>query len=148
MVKSIPRNNRNIKIRDSFYWIDIDDDPIYMMMPVWFFTFMYKGKPYTILVNGQTGKVVGTMPWNNSRVWAIAIAIFVLITAFISYFFIAAPNGWIDDVGQVYIYAMATLIAFTMVVFTKGLTGLRRIFKNLRLTQSEGIFNYVKKRQV
>ena len=35
-----------------------------------------------------------------------------------------------------------------MVVFTKGLTGLRRIFKNLRLTQSEGIFNYVKKRQV
>ena len=148
VVKSIPRNNRNIKIRDSFYWIDIDDDPIYMMMPVWFFTFMYKGKPYTILVNGQTGKVVGTMPWNNSRVWAIAIAIFVLITAFISYFFIAAPNGWIDDVGQVYIYAMATLIAFTMVVFTKGLTGLRRIFKNLRLTQSEGIFNYVKKRQV
>ena len=148
VVKSIPRNNRNVKIRDSFYWVDIDDDPIYMMMPVWFFTFMYKGKPYTILVNGQTGKVVGTMPWNNSRVWAIAITIFVLITAFISYFFIAAPNGWIDDVGQVYIYAMATLIAFTMVVFTKGLTGLRRIFKNLRLTQSEGIFNYVKKRQV
>ena len=148
VVKSIPRNNRNVKIRDSFYWIDIDDDPIYMMMPVWFFTFMYKGKPYTILVNGQTGKVVGTMPWNNSRVWAIAIAIFVLITAFISYFFIAAPNGWIDDVGQVYIYAMATLIAFTMVVFTKGLTGLRRIFKNLRLTQSEGILHYVKKRQV
>ena len=148
VVKSIPRNNRNVKIRDSFYWVDIDDDPIYMMMPVWFFTFMYKGKPYTILVNGQTGKVVGTMPWNNSRVWAIAIAIFVLITAFISYFFIAAPNGWIDDIGQVYIYAMATLIAFTMVVFTKGLTGLRRIFRNLRLTQSEGIFNYVKKRQV
>ena len=148
VVKSIPRNNRNVKIRDSFYWVDIDDDPIYMMMPVWFFTFMYKGTPYTILVNGQTGKVVGTMPWNNSRVWAVAIAIFVLITAFISYFFIAAPNGWINDIGQVYIYAMATLIAFTMVVFTKGLTGLRRIFKNLRLTQSEGIFNYVKKRQV
>ena len=148
VVKSIPRNNRNVKIRDSFYWVDIDDDPIYMMMPVWFFTFMYKGTPYTILVNGQTGKVVGTMPWNNSRVWAIAIAIFVLITAFISYFFIAAPNGWINDIGQVYIYAMATLIAFTMVVFTKGLSGLRRIFKNLRLTQSEGIFNYVKKRQV
>ncbi|MBR3082129.1 MAG: hypothetical protein IKH06_04660 [Clostridiales bacterium] len=148
VVKSIPRNNRNVKIRDSFYWVDIDDDPIYMMMPVWFFTFMYKGTPYTILVNGQTGKVVGTMPWNNSRVWAVAIAIFVLITAFISYFFIAAPNGWINDIGQVYIYAMATLTAFTMVVFTKGLTGLRRIFKNLRLTQSEGIFNYVKKRQV
>ena len=148
VVKSIPRNNRNVKIRDSFYWVDIDDDPIYMMMPVWFFTFMYKGTPYTILVNGQTGKVVGTMPWNNSRVWAVAIAIFILITAFISYFFIAAPNGWINDIGQVYIYAMATLIAFTMVVFTKGLSGLRRIFKNLRLTQSEGIFNYVKKRQV
>ena len=83
----------------------------------------------------------------EARLGYCAIAIFVLITAFISYFFIAAPNGWINDIGQVYIYAMATLIAFTMVVFTKGLSGLRRIFKNLRLTQSDAIFKYVKKRQ-
>ena len=147
VVKSIPKNNRNVKIRDSIYWIDIDDDPIYMMMPVWFFTFMHKGKPYTILVNGQTGKVVGTMPWQNSRVIAIAATIFILITAFISYFFIAAPNGWINEIGQVYLFAMATLIAFGLTILVKGITGLRRIYKNLRLTQSEGIFNYVKKRQ-
>ena len=147
VVKSIPKNNRNVKVRDSIYWIDIDDDPIYMMMPVWFFTFMHKGKPYTILVNGQTGKVVGTMPWQNSRVIAIAATIFILITAFISYFFIAGPNGWINEIGQVYLFAMATLIAFGLTILVKGITGLRRIYNNLRLTQSEGIFNYVKKRQ-
>ena len=34
-----------------------------------------------------------------------------------------------------------------MICFTTGTVGLKRIFKNLKLTQSEAIFNYVKKRQ-
>ena len=49
VIKSIPSNARDVKIRDTIYWVDIEDDPIYMMMPVWFFTFKYKGKPYTIM---------------------------------------------------------------------------------------------------
>jgi hypothetical protein len=60
VVKSVKANN--VKIVDSLYWADIQDDPVYMMMPVWFFTFRHEEKPYTILVNGQTGRVVGTMP--------------------------------------------------------------------------------------
>ena len=147
VVKTIPPKANKVKIRESIYWIDIDDDPIYMMMPVWFFTFMHEGKPYTILVNGQTGKVVGTMPWQNKRVLAIACTVFVLVSAFLSVFFIATKDGWINNVGTLYFYAFALLIAFGMFVFTKGITGLRRVFQNLRLTQSADIFHYVKKRQ-
>lgn len=40
----------------------------YALLPAWFFTFRYKDKPYTILVNGQTGKVVGTVPTSKSKV--------------------------------------------------------------------------------
>lgn len=147
VVKSIPKNNNNVKIRESTYWIDIDDDPVYMMMPVWFFTFFHEGKPYTILVNGQTGKVVGTMPWYKKRVLAIAVSVFVLVSAFLSVFFIAIESDWITNVGTLYFYAFAMLIAFGIFIFARGITGLRRVFKNLRLTQSADIFHYVKKRQ-
>ena len=87
------------------------------------------------------------MPWQNKRVLAIACTVFVLVSAFLSVFFIATKDGWINNVGTLYFYAFALLIAFGMFVFTKGITGLRRVFQNLRLTQSADIFHYVKKRQ-
>lgn len=34
------------------------------LFPVWFLTFKYMGKQYTILVNGQTGKTVGAVPYS------------------------------------------------------------------------------------
>ncbi len=147
VVKTIPRGTRNVKIRDSLYWVDIHDDPVYMMMPVWFFTFKHKDKPYTILVNGQTGKVVGTLPWTKGRVYAIAAALFAVIVAFIGFFFLGINNGGARHFGNAYVNAVTALLVTSMLFFTKGLMGLKRIFKNLRLTQSEGIFRYVKKRQ-
>ena len=137
---------KNVKIRDSIYWIDIHDDPLYMMMPVWFFTFKFKDKPYTILVNGQTGKVVGTMPWQTKRVVGISIATFLLvmlISALLVY-------GIIYDLSvyaTVFAYGFAGLTALSGYCSAKGIVGLRRIYKNLKLTQSEDIFKYVKKRQ-
>ena len=144
VIKSIPSNARDVKIRDTIYWVDIEDDPIYMMMPVWFFTFKYKGKPYTILVNGQTGKVVGTLPWQSKRIVAIAGSLFIAITALVSFLFMA----WMDNINNLFVFAVAILITGGMAIFTKGITGLKKIYRNLRLTQSEGIFNFVKKRQV
>jgi hypothetical protein len=44
-------------------------------------------------------------------------------------------------------HGIAGLLATSMLCFTTGTVGLKRIFKNLRLTQSEAIFRFVKKRQ-
>ena len=38
------------------------DNVSYAMVPVWILTTRYKGKPYTFMMNGQTGKVVGDLP--------------------------------------------------------------------------------------
>ena len=119
---------KNVKIQDSIYWVDVYDDPIYMMFPVWFFTFKYNDKPYTILVNGQSGKVAGTMPWQKKRVVALAVTTFVLVMTVIP-------------------YALTGITLLGTYSFTRGVSGLSRIYKNLRLTQSEDIFKYVKKRQ-
>ena len=148
VLKSVDTRLKDVKIIDSVYHIGIHDDPVYMMMPVWFFTFMHRGKPYTILVNGQTGKVVGTLPWENKRVLGIAISVFVFLLIFMGFFFTGlVHNGPVKYFNRMYLSAVAALTGLSMVVFTKGVIGLKRIFNNLRLTQSEGIFNFVKRRQ-
>lgn len=41
----------------------------YAMAPVWILTTRYDGKPYTFMMNGQTGKMVGSLPYDNGKSW-------------------------------------------------------------------------------
>ncbi len=144
MLKSIPA--RNAKIDDSVYWIDIHDDPVYMMMPVWFFSFRYQDKPYTVLVNGQTGEVVGTIPWEKKQVYKIAGGIFaaVMVTGLALYsgisFSHAGINGMLNN-------SASALVIFGLAAFPMGLIGIQNVLKKLSLAQSEEMFKFVKKRQ-
>ena len=49
----------------------------YAMLPVWILTTRYKDKPYTFMMNGQTGKVVGELPYSfiKSIVYPALIAL-------------------------------------------------------------------------
>ena len=40
---------------------------IYAMVPVWILTTRYNDKPYTFMMNGQTGKVVGSLPYDSTK---------------------------------------------------------------------------------
>ncbi len=146
VVKTV-KGARNVKIVDSIYHLNLHDDPVYMMMPVWFFTFKHKDKPYTVLVNGQNGKVVGTMPWERKRVWAIAISMFLLIMAIVGLSYASLTTKELKAFRFFSSQGLPVIMGLGMMFFTIGGTGLSRIFKNLRLTQSEAIFNFVKKRQ-
>ncbi|MGN0396144.1 MAG: hypothetical protein ACI4EF_12340, partial [Coprococcus sp.] len=72
----------------------------YALLPAWFMTFWYKGELYTILVNGQTGKVVGNVPVNDTKikvnfsVMAVLFAIMIMIfSAFMGYMFMHADGS-------------------------------------------------------
>ncbi len=55
----------------------------YALLPLWSGTFRYKGKPYTVWVNGQTGKVGGQRP--RDRVKTVAwIGIILLVLSLIA----------------------------------------------------------------
>ncbi|MDD6278990.1 MAG: hypothetical protein PUA81_04275 [Oscillospiraceae bacterium] len=45
----------------------------YMILPVWFMTYKYKGEVYSFAVNGQTGKLAGTPPLDKKKL-ALACA--------------------------------------------------------------------------
>ncbi len=52
----------------------------YMLLPVWFMTFEYKGKMWEYAVNGQSGKVAGELPVSKGKLTAFCILIAALIT--------------------------------------------------------------------
>ena len=53
-------------------------DSEYALLPVWFMTFRYEGKPYTLLVNGQTGKISGGLPADKFDVLILFLIIFAV----------------------------------------------------------------------
>ena len=127
-------------VNDAAYWADIQDNPLYMMMPVWFFTFIYNKEPHTILINGQSGKVVGTMPWSGKKI-GMLFASAVMVLAAVG---IAFNAGGLKDLYNIFIIVVTLIAAGTVV---PGILGLRKIRNNISLTKADAIFKFVKKRQ-
>lgn len=50
----------------------------HVLLPLWLAVYRYNGKPYRVVVNGQTGMVAGERPWS---VWKIAFAILLGLIA-------------------------------------------------------------------
>ncbi len=73
---------------------DIDmnsQDVHYALLPVWILNTKYMGKLYKFMVNGQTGKVSGSLPVDKLKLWlwriGIAAACALPFTYFIHYMF-------------------------------------------------------------
>ena len=64
---SVLPTNRQIQIHHS--------KAKYVLLPVWMLNTKYNGKLYTFAMNGQTGKIVGTLPICKKRtaVWFAGI---------------------------------------------------------------------------
>jgi hypothetical protein len=46
-----------------------------MLLPVWTLTYRYGGKPYTVLIHGQSGRIVGHAPYSFWKIFSFVIAI-------------------------------------------------------------------------
>lgn len=76
-----------VKIDNPHVKFDIKRED-YILLPIWFMTLRYKERPYTILVNGQNGKIAGAVPIRKRKVilWSL---IYLPLSALI-----AIPAGW------------------------------------------------------
>ncbi|MBQ7475907.1 MAG: hypothetical protein IJT06_00760 [Selenomonadaceae bacterium] len=52
----------------------------YAMVPVWILTTRYDNKPYTFMMNGQTGKVVGSLPYDTFKSFLYPAILAVVLT--------------------------------------------------------------------
>ncbi len=57
----------------------------YLLLPIWISSFVFNGKTYEFMVNGQTGKVSGTSPIDKVKV-AIVVIIVIAVIVGIIYF--------------------------------------------------------------
>jgi DNA-directed RNA polymerase subunit RPC12/RpoP len=56
----------SVSVKDRYFNV-IRTDWQYVMFPLWFMTYIHKGKSYQFAVNGQTGKVAGLPPMSTAK---------------------------------------------------------------------------------
>ena len=125
-------NERDVRLLQSnpFYRIR---QIHYALLPAWFITFRYKDESYTILVNGQTGKMVGTVPIDMGSMWKTFFLTWLVFTVLLIPFvpFLGGQIGF--------------MIAMGLVI--KAVSDYRKIYKNMKATKSQSTVKYVKERQ-
>ena len=132
--------------------LKLDNDMVYVMLPAWFITLNYKGKHNTILVNGDTGKVVCALPWKKVLFFTLLILVGILIT--IGAFFVFRATLPIFFTGRRSSSSRKSegkifglLIAGIIALFSIGIRKVVKVIKNIKLTQDKDMFNFMKKRQ-
>jgi hypothetical protein len=48
-----------------------DESWRYVLLPVYLATYSYEGKPYQVMVNGETGKITGQRPADWTKIWLV-----------------------------------------------------------------------------
>lgn len=90
--KTIPKQGaRKIMSRPKKTVLNAD----YVLLPAWFLTFRYHYEPYTMVINGQSGKIVGTLPFDKKKV----IAMFVVLAIVFTFIFGAILMAVAQDIG-------------------------------------------------
>lgn len=115
----------------------------YVLLPAWFMTFRYKNEPYTILVNGQTGKVVGAVPFTKDKLTIVFVAIAVVATLLFSFLGMLMFNQYVDTDARLLVMAVMGIIA----VYSTGIASFASVMKNIKLTKAKKTASYVKERQ-
>lgn len=116
----------------------------YALFPAWFLTFRYQQKPYTILVNGQTGKVIVGVPYSKGKV----IASIVIPGLILSFFAVLILFGiYISDTLDSPVKFSFSLFFLSAVFFGVGLVKFHKVKKSIELTESQTTDAYVKERQ-
>ncbi len=136
----------------------INPDVKYALLPAWFVTFEHEGKHHTILVNGQTGKVVCGLPIRKALFFTfltITSILLAIIFSFIFYHIIWAmmssfaskprrhSSGSNNGSGNL----IVGLIIAGIVMAAAGVKKIKNVIAKLKLTQSSKTFNFTKKRQ-
>lgn len=132
---SIERSNPTRQVKNATY----------ALFPAWFMTFRYQDKPYTMLVNGQTGKLVGAVPYEEQKVKKRLVITFLLAALVCIPLCISILSGmwWDGDFFKTIIGMTVAAIAMVGI----GMGRKRRIQINEKLTASAQTNRFAHNRQ-
>lgn len=122
----------------------------YALLPAWFMTFRHNNEPYTILVNGQTGKMVGAVPYQKGKVYGLFAGLSVLTCSIGTVLCTVLSKFFFVDVGFdekiTFIYAVG-VPALAIILMSGAIKKYKSILKSLKLTRSKTTNKFAKERQ-
>lgn len=121
----------------------------YTFLPVWFMTFRWKNEPYTMMVNGQTGKVVGSLPVSKKRATLIFMLFFLIALAAVLWIGFGLYNAFTDDFSRMmtpFLMLHATFIPIVLFLIL-SIRKFSKIKKNHKITTLTRTERFVKERQ-
>ncbi|MBR6476899.1 MAG: hypothetical protein IKS85_00485 [Lachnospiraceae bacterium] len=120
----------------------------YGLLPVWFLTFHNGGFPYTIMVNGQTGKMVGAVPFVKAKVIATFALLAIVLCGTLIPGLAFATNGILTgDVEGKTIAGYFSFLAIAIVFVWKGAVERYRAMQDsVALTRSGTASRFVRER--
>lgn len=133
----------DIKIESSVPQSSVED-ATYVMLPAWFMVFHQGSETYTILVNGQTGKMVGALPVDTKLATMHFLLLGTVFTGLLTpvfTFFLKYMSG--DDIADIPIAIMVAAF-FALVAGFKKLKDLKT---SQQLTSAQQIKKYAADRQ-
>lgn len=113
----------------------------YALLPVWFLVFEDDGEKYTIMVNGQTGKVVGAVPTSLKTFLKWFLVTFFFIALF------SIPAGVFMMYSGYVPYLLGIIAIGGPAMLWKGISNMKRLNKSLHLTQAKSIRSFATERQ-
>ena len=135
------------RIIEAVHHTEIDYGSLrYAMLPAWFVIYEHKGKHNTILVNGETGKVVCGVPWNRKILYSLYFLFGTILSsgaAYVINIFLAETDWDYFDIFR----ALLFLVIIICISFAWGIKLLKKVYKSLGLTQGRSVFNFVKRGQ-
>ena len=66
----------------------INQNKYYALFPIWFLNTKYKNNEYLIVINGQTGKIVGNLPIDKTKYTLITFLIFIISFSLLLFIFL------------------------------------------------------------
>lgn len=104
------------------------------LLPVWFLTIRYKDKDYTMLVNGQTGKVVGAVPFAK---WKVVVVFVALLAAFMQFIPKLCTRVFADEGVMVICWLILTVI-----VYLVGIGFYQELKEDMNNISAKGVNEY------
>lgn len=131
-------------VLQSKHWTKLYDDNLMLFFPVWFYTFVYKDKPYTLLINGQTGKIAGTLPWKKRSlkrdgVILASLMSILLIAPFVIFDWLVT----LESTTTIVVIGFFLTLVFWLIGFITSLS----VKENAEMTQEGSVFDFVNERK-
>ncbi len=112
----------------------------YVLLPVWFLTFRYRNQPYTIVMNGQSGKVIGTAPFDRKKALILLLSIYAVLGALVLIMYILDQMFFFAPISFYYLTSPIIMFLFGFIAFYK-------YNKTLLRTKLKQTVEFVKDRQ-